>query len=330
MNVSRLARGLVFVAASASLLLAGSASAGPYSAVYVFGDSVSDSGNVALAIGQPSGVPQSITGNGYIPDFPYFPSGRFSNGPVWVESFAAGLGLSAAPSLAGGTDFAFAGARTGGPNVPVPTLTTQAGMFLGATGGVAPGNALYVIAEVGNDARDTLQAMAISADPLQTLSAGAAAYAANIEAIVHSLRNAGAQHFLVFNNVDLGLVPAIQAIGGPVPGLASLVSATMNSALEAALVDEPDVTPFDTFGFLDDVVNHPASFGFDNVADACGAAAGADCSRYAFWDGLHPTAAMHGLIARTALAAVVPEPAGLLLVLGGLAAMVAFSRRVRS
>ena len=55
-------------------------------------------------------------------------------------------------------------ARTGGANEPVPTLTTQAGMFLSATGRIAPPNSLYVIAEVGNDARDALALIASGAD----------------------------------------------------------------------------------------------------------------------------------------------------------------------
>jgi phospholipase/lecithinase/hemolysin len=64
------------------------------------------------------------------------------------------------------------------------------------------------------------------------------------------------------------------------------------------------VRVFDTFSFLTGVVQNPGAFGFTNATDACGAVAGADCSTYAFWDGLHPTAALHELIAATA---AVPE-----------------------
>lgn len=279
--------------------LAAAAGADTPAALYVFGDSVSDSGNVALAIGQPSGVPQVITGNSYIPDLPYYPSGRFSNGPVWAEDFAARLGLAAAPSLIGGTDFAFAGARTGGPDVPAPTLTTQVGMFLQSVQGQAPGNALYVVAEVGNDARDALAAIAAGADAQQTIAATAATYAGNVGALVDSLRAAGASRFLVFENVNLGLVPSVQAAG--TPGLATLLTNTMNRALVERLRGQAGVTLFDTFQFLTGVVRHPAAFGFANATDACGAVASADCRTYVFWDGIHPTAALHAVIADAAL-----------------------------
>ena len=99
MKPSLLRRSFLTLALATASLLA-PAHAGPFSNLYIFGDSVSDVGNVGLYIGHPSGVPQTITGNGYIPDFPYYPSGRYSNGPVWAESFAGMLGLAAAPSLA--------------------------------------------------------------------------------------------------------------------------------------------------------------------------------------------------------------------------------------
>lgn len=290
---------LSFALAGASLA-AQPAQAGPFSAVYVFGDSVSDSGNVALAIGYPSGVPQTVSGNSYIPDYPYYPSGRFSNGRVWAEAYAAKLGAAAVPSLLGGTDFAWAGARTGGADVPVPTLTTQAGMFLAATHGVAPADALYVVAEVGNDARDALAAIASGADTAQTIRTASATYANNLGAIVATLRRAGARHFLVFDNVNLGLVPAIRSQGSAASALATRLTWSMNQALVDRLDDEAGVRIFDTFSFLSRVVRHPGDYGFANATTACGALAVADCSKYVFWDGLHPTSQLHELIATMA------------------------------
>ncbi len=315
MKTSRTPSLLCAIALAAGTLGVAPAHAGPYSDIFFFGDSVSDSGNVALAIGAPSGVPQAVPGNGYIPDYPYYPSGRFSNGPVWAEDFAAKYGLSATPSLAGGTDFAFAGARTGGPDVPVPTLTSQAGMFLAGTGGAAPADALYVIAEVGNDARDALARIGAGADMNQAIAAASAAYADDLGNLVDTLRAAGATHFLVFDNVNLGLVPAIRSYGDGFSALATAVTWDMNAALMDRLDGESGVRVFDTFSFLTGVVQDPSAYGFANATDACASVAGADCSTYVFWDGLHPTAAMHELIA----AAAVPEPHESLLFAVGLA-----------
>ncbi len=300
MKLQLLARRLLAVALAGAAIATMPAQAGSFSAVYFLGDSVSDSGNVGLAIGFPSGAPQVVSGNTYIPDYPYYPSGRFSNGRVWAEAYAEKLGLAAFPSLAGGTDFAWAGARTGGADVPVPTLTTQAAQLLAAMHGTAPPDALYVVAEVGNDARDALAAIAAGADPGETIRAAAATYAGNVGNIIAALRQAGARHFLVFDNVNLGLVPAVLAQGTAASALATAVTSGMNQALFDRLEEEAGVRIFDTFAFLTRVVKHPADYGFVNASAACGAQAGADCSQYVFWDGLHPTAQFHELIATAA------------------------------
>lgn len=301
MKFHHLARRLLSIALAGAALAALPAQAGSFSALFVLGDSVSDVGNVGVFIGQPAGVPQQVAGNTYIPDFPYYPWGRYSNGPVWAEAYATKLGMPALlPSLRGGTDFAWAGARTGGADVPVPTLTTQANQLLAAVRGVAPQDALYVIAEVGNDARDALTAIASGADVSQTIRAASATYASNVGNIVDSLRRAGARHFLVFTNVNLGLVPAVRAQGVIVSSLATALTASMNQALLERLDDQAGVRIFDTFSFLSRVVRHPADYGFLNATMACGAQPGADCGKYVFWDGLHPTTQLHELIATVA------------------------------
>ena len=77
--------------------------------MYVFGDSLSDTGNVSLAT------------FGLLPVSPPYADRSFSNGPVWAQDLAQSLGLTALqPSLAGGTDFAYGGAETG--QTPTHTL----------------------------------------------------------------------------------------------------------------------------------------------------------------------------------------------------------------
>ncbi len=63
------------------------------------------------------------------------------------------------------------------------------------------------------------------------------------------------------------------------------------------------------FGLGTAIALDPSAFGFTNVTDACGAIVGANCSTYEHWDGIHPTAAAHMVIANEFLAvAAVPEP----------------------
>src|SRR5438045_2065282 len=61
--------------------LADRAEAGPFNNLVVFGDSLSDVGNIAQAL--------FINTPG-----PYYWNGRFSNGPVYAESLATGLGFT--------------------------------------------------------------------------------------------------------------------------------------------------------------------------------------------------------------------------------------------
>src|SRR5215471_4269940 len=127
-------------------LATATARANAYSALYIFGDSLSDSGNNAIVFA-PNTTPVPIPGNDFIPTFPYA-SGRYTNGPVWAEDFASALGLSASPSLLGGTNFASGGPRTGplNPGQFPPNHETQIGLFLAQHANTAPGSALYVVA----------------------------------------------------------------------------------------------------------------------------------------------------------------------------------------
>lgn len=82
--------GKLFVAAILTGLTAG-ASAHNYSDLYIFGDSFSDPGNIALAIG--TDPDQVITDNGYMPGKPYA-CAQFTDGDAWATAFANAIGLA--------------------------------------------------------------------------------------------------------------------------------------------------------------------------------------------------------------------------------------------
>jgi outer membrane lipase/esterase len=325
MSSSSLKRLFIAAAATAAAVCSLPALAA-YNGLVIFGDSLSDSGNNALALA-PNVTPNGdITSNGFVPTFPYaaaspYPFGTYSNGPVWANYFASALGLSATPSLAGGGNFAFGGAVTGAPNPAFPpSLTTQVGAFLTGTGGVAPGSFLYVVAGGGNNARAALEAIAGGADPFATAGAAAFNYATDVGNIVDALQGAGAQHIMVWNTPNIGVAPAVLAQGSAAAGLGSAVAATMNGALAARLAGEAGVISFDLFAETGKVISDPGAYGLSNVSDACLLGA-CDASSYLFWDGIHPTTRGHQIIAQAAYAAAIPEPQTYALFALGLAAL---------
>ena len=108
--MARIARlPLLLIAALTNIgpLAADRSEAGPFTNLVVFGDSLSDVGNVD------SSPFVDIPG-------PYYWNGRFSNGPVYAETLATGLGLPALTrsTASGGTDYAYGGAKTTGTSFP--------------------------------------------------------------------------------------------------------------------------------------------------------------------------------------------------------------------
>jgi phospholipase/lecithinase/hemolysin len=336
----RATRKLLAAAASLFILQSGPAGAVPYSGLVVFGDSLADSGNNAivfdlLAAPLPPGTlrtPTPLSAADIIPIFPYA-SGRYSNGPVWVEHLAAALDLSAAPFLAGGSNFAFGGARSapGDSDFP-PSLLEQVGGFLSITGGNAPGDALYIVQGGGNDARDALEAAALSIDPTALM----AGYALSTAQAVFALQLAGAQDIVVANIPDLGKAPAVLAqYGAEGAAAASALVLAMNDAMLALLGELPDfpsadIRLLDLYAATGNVVDNPGAFGMTDVTSMCAfsAACIADPSSTLFWDGIHPTTAGHALLAREALAVLLPEPQTQALTLAALG-LLAFSIRRR-
>jgi len=303
-----------------------------YSNIFILGDSLSDSGNALVATG---GATTNPPFQALIPSAPY-ESGRFSNGNVWVESFATSLGLSTSPSFLGGNNFAFGGARTGSLTGVTdsfsPSLSMQSDALIG-TFGVLPSDALYVVWGGGNDVREAVTV----ADPNAVISDSLN----NITSIISSLQMAGANDFLVANLPNIGITPAATAIGpAAIAGLSQLSSGfnmgltSVVAGLEANL--GVNIIDLDIESIVNDAVNSPADFGLSNVTDTCIIIGGASCSNpdsFLFWDGIHPTAAAHQIIADNALIAIsesvaVPAPVSLPLMLIGLMFLPFFSRKL--
>ncbi|MBT9493621.1 MAG: PEP-CTERM sorting domain-containing protein [Paucibacter sp.] len=313
------------------------AHASAFSGLFIFGDSLSDSGNNSLA--GANGPAQVITGNTYVPTLTYapgggYPLGVYSNGPVWATSFAAGMGLSAAPSLAGGGNYAFGGAETSqagpGPGGFPYSMKVQVGMFMADHGNSAASDALYVVAGGGNNARAAAQALMTPglswAQQVAIISNNASHFATDTGQIVDSLQAAGAKNIVVWNTPNIGITPFASATG--TQGLFDLLATTMNDALAYRMAGEVGVKTFDLYGLTQQISANPGAYGLSNAVDACGAAINnCDPATALFWDGIHPTAVGHQMIAGGMMAVAVPEPATYLMFALGLVGLLAWQRR---
>ena len=288
--------------------------------IVVFGTSISDPGNAfallshashGLALTRPQSTPPYDTLDALlIPGAPYAKGGHhFSNGATWIEQFAQGRGLAGnvRPAFQGNgeaTNYAVGGARATGPSGTV-NLPEQISAFL-SDYPQPPRNALYVVEMGSNDVRDALQAAAQGGDPSAIIASALAGISEGIEA----LHAAGAQKFLVVNVPNLALLPAVKALGpGAVQATALLTEAFNAGLANLAASLQPllgiEVAELDTYDKSTELHDFPQSFGLTDVDHPCVTPniPPFTCrtpDTFLFWDGIHPTKAVHGIFAQDA------------------------------
>ena len=282
---------------AAVLLAAAPAWAGPFSELFVFGDSLSDVGNVAEAT------------LGLHPGSHYF-DGRFSNGPVYAELLASHLELEPmTASLVGGNNYAYGGAQTAGTRgvqgLFIDDLDEQVDDFLAM--GPADSEALLLVFAGANDLFYGQRDVAI---PI-----------GNLVNDLNRLIAAQARNLLVMNLPLLGTTPRFNGNEVEAAEMNALTE-EFNNQLQLALDDleasHPDVNMFrlDVAGLISEGISDPAKFGLTNVTDP--AAPGLESGKliylksrivdnpnaYLFWDDIHPTATAHAALAERALDAL--------------------------
>src|ERR1700684_1383316 len=122
-----------------------------YSAIYAFGDSLSDAGNLSITTSVADAT-EPFSPPYYQEKYGPISGNVFSNGPTWVQDLSLALGLGTlAPSLARGTDFAYGGAETGAtpqntgdPEILAISLPARIGAFQIEVLKPSP-NALYTL-----------------------------------------------------------------------------------------------------------------------------------------------------------------------------------------
>lgn len=294
-----------------------------FSTTVVVGASLTDTGNACAASASAC------------PPAPPYATARYSNGTLFVETIAGRYGASVRPAAAGGTNFAFAGARTG--NIPglttqstTPSMLAQLDRFIASPVAASALNpqTLFVIdaSTFGNNinagfgsptAPGPLATGAVT--PTAFITAGVT----DIVTIMTRLYNAGARNMLVVNVPNVGNTPLLRATEAVVPGIranAQALSAGFNQGLAGAiqanlLPTSPGLRVYtlDLFTLSNNITTNPAAAGLTNATDACFAVSGATvnvCSTpdsYLYWDSFHPTRAAGAYIAAQA-AAVLPAP----------------------
>jgi Phospholipase/lecithinase/hemolysin len=281
---------IAVLTAVAAGTVASAASAQSYSRIIVFGDSLSDNGNL-----------YAISGNPISP--PYY-QGRFSNGPVFTELLGFTVGrYTAGASMTGSINFAFGGARTDSSASP-PGMLVQRSLYTGTFGA----SDLVSILGGANDIFQAFPGAAGSSNPTGVMLTTVTTAANNINTLVNSVAAAGAGTVLVTNLPRLGTTPQFRATGANGMALADYAGQQFNSILLTNLMNTAAARPntniimMDLYKGGEAIAANPGAFGLTNVTNTClvGVTVCATPDTYMFWDGVHPTAKGHQLLAMLA------------------------------
>lgn len=321
-SINRLRRSCVLFAAT--ILLASVSGlfgqgAPAFTQVIIFGDSLSDDGNIRHRLEDAYLI--SYPGGEY-----NYSDGRFTNSSdtdpnsgtyagTWHEQLARDfLGLAASTnSLDEGTDYAFGGATTesgtreatvlsnpdpfvgGELSVTVDNLGKQVDDYLAANT-VDPA-ALYIIWGGGNDLFDDDSAANVTAT------------AERMAALVEQLARAGAVYILTPNVPPLGLVPnykddSIKAIelSTASADYRDQLDVELDAAVATLAAESITITLYrlDIYGLFYRLAANPEDYGFVNISDSSQGNSSVDPDEYLFWDEIHPTTAGHFQIASAA------------------------------
>jgi outer membrane lipase/esterase len=280
--------------ALATLLLSSTAFAQEqFSSITVFGDSLSDNGNIPKLFG--------VTAR---PSPPYYP-GRVSNGPVYAEYLPGLLNVPVADF----SDNAIGGALSGSANLgnfPGGGTLDEVDRYV-ASGRAANARDLVVLWTGANDYLGSAGAIPTNI-PISVIEAvlnqTAAATVGNISTEVTALAGTGLKTFLVPNLPNLGVTPTLN--GSPFAAeIGAYATAVNNADLTAAMAQlsrqlHVNIVVADVSTLVNDAVAHPSKYGLTNVTQECvlDATCIAQKQPYLFWDEEHPTEQVHQLLAR--------------------------------
>ena len=290
-------RRLALLVSMASMLPFAVAHAQSYNRLVSFGDSLSDNGNLFMAAGQPPA--------------PY--NQRFTNDKVWAEYLAGPMqGFFTATSYTTGNfNSAFGGARTDALVANPPGTVTQIQSYLLVHSGTFGANDVVSMWAGANDIFQMIPTAAGNPSTAAAVMTSTSITAAtNVVTQTGTLATAGAKTIVVFNLPDLSKTPQFNT--SPAAGLASVSSTAFNTALNSGLTTlagtatGTNIVQVDVQSAFNAIIANPGAFGIANATQACinvtscitGTAAVQNT--YLFFDGVHPTATGHHLVANMA------------------------------
>lgn len=309
-------RALTFLTLIALCSVSAFAQVRDYTRIVVFGDSLSDTGNVAHITAAKYGipVPSPIGGN--------YTLGRFTDGydtvpaaqnyfGVWVEQLSASIPShpTVVNSLDGGTNYAYGFALTGGGTstltlaggqvtVDVENMGRQISDYL-ATHPKINSKTLFVVWGGANDVLNaTSPTQVVDAAIQETLD-------------VQRLIAAGATQILVLNLPPLGLTPRLNG-SLATSSTANAAAALYNSWLGTGVAVLNDfyrwrrvhIYPVNIFSLFTQLAANPAAASLVNITTPAQGNFTVNPDTYLFWDDLHPTTRGHNLVADAALKAL--------------------------
>lgn len=280
------------------------ASASPLNKIVVFGDSLSDNGNLYEFMKHE--LPMSP---------PYF-KGRFTNGPVWIELLAQAYYPK--DSQAHLLDYAFGGAGISeeveeDEEEVLFTLRREIDSYLLSHQDKADANSLYVVWMGSNNY------LAVPDDE----DGAVAAVNLGIQHDLERLAQKGATHILVVNVPDLGKTPAARDFDATdkLTAISEKHNALLKQNIDTLRLNYPNVEwfYFDVSEVVHDMLDYPARFGLHNTTDTCYEEMVAQpsdqavlkmvstvdhirtevdaCTGYLFFDPVHPSAPAHRVMA---------------------------------
>ncbi|HCA89352.1 MAG: lysophospholipase [Legionellaceae bacterium] len=270
--------------------------------IVVFGDSLSDTGNLYSYTHQK------------MPSSPPYYEGRFSNGPIWVERLSA-LYFPKHPE-AHLANYAFGGAAVDADNDDSEdalfTLNNEINTYFLAHHDKADPNSLFVV-WIGANNYFTMP---------EDIDEAVDGIVGSIKKSLERLVDRGAKHILVLGLPDLGKTPVAREY--EIENELTQMSQKHNLAIENMVLQlkqshaDMDWIYFDVYSDFDRIFHFPKQYGLTNVLDTCYGSVESQsmrpqsmlkvlehmpntdyhaCDGFLYFDPVHPTTTAHQIVA---------------------------------